>query len=210
MPLVTNVYVDGFNFYYRCVKDTPYKWLDFAKWSANLLGPNFTINRIRYYTARIRPLPGNPDAPLRQAMLLRALATIPNLTITYGHFLRSKPRLRLANPPPGGPDTVKVVKFSEKGSDVNLATDLIVDAFDGDCEAAAIISSDSDLLGPIKLVRRRFGLRIAIVRLPRGHSIELEKEADAIVKVHAGLLKASQFPATLTDAVGTFTKPAAW
>ena len=210
MPLVTNVYIDGFNFYYRCVKGTPYKWLDISKWATGLLAPDFTIKRIRYYTARVRSLPGNPDAPLRQAMLLRALATIPNLTITYGHFLRSKPRLRLANPPPGGPDTVQVVKYSEKGSDVNLATDLLADAFDGDCEAVAIVSSDSDLLGPIKLVRQRFGSRIVIVRLPRGHSIELEKEADYVIKVHSGLLQASQFPPALKDAVGAFTKPAAW
>ena len=35
MPMKTNIYIDGFNLYYGCVKDTPYKWLDLAK----LCGP---------------------------------------------------------------------------------------------------------------------------------------------------------------------------
>ena len=30
----TNVYVDGFNLYYSCLKDTPYKWLDLLTLSA--------------------------------------------------------------------------------------------------------------------------------------------------------------------------------
>ncbi len=26
--MLTNVYVDGFNLYYGCLKGTPYRWLD--------------------------------------------------------------------------------------------------------------------------------------------------------------------------------------
>ena len=27
-PLITNLYIDGFNLYYRALKDTPFRWLD--------------------------------------------------------------------------------------------------------------------------------------------------------------------------------------
>lgn len=205
-----NVYVDGFNFYYRCVQGTAFKWLNLAAFSTGLLKPPFVLNRVRYYTARVRRLPTNPDAPIRQQVYLRALATLPNVSIAYGHFLENRLRLRLVNPPPGGPDTALVTKFSEKGSDVNLATDLLLDAFRKDCEAALIVSSDSDLLGPIRAVKKEFGHRVGIALMQKGFSAELTKEADFVRRVRAGLLAASQFPPTLTDARGQFSRPASW
>lgn len=27
-PLRTRIYIDGYNFYYGCLRGTPYKWLD--------------------------------------------------------------------------------------------------------------------------------------------------------------------------------------
>ena len=29
--MITNVYIDGFNLYYRALKDTPFRWLDLRK-----------------------------------------------------------------------------------------------------------------------------------------------------------------------------------
>jgi hypothetical protein len=57
---------------------------------------------------------------------LRALRTLPKVSIHYGHFLESVTRMPKSNPPP---NTVEVIKREEKGSDVNLATYLLVDAF---------------------------------------------------------------------------------
>jgi len=73
MPTV-NAYIDGFNFYYGCVKGTPYKWLDLSKLCHLLLPKGFQLSRIRYFTARVAGLPGNPDASTRQNIYLRALA----------------------------------------------------------------------------------------------------------------------------------------
>jgi len=39
--LRTNVYIDGFNFYYGAVKGTPYRWLDFAQFCAVLPAPGY-------------------------------------------------------------------------------------------------------------------------------------------------------------------------
>ena len=64
MTMRTHVYVDGFNFYYGCVKGTPFKWLDLAKFCKILLPPN-DIRAIKYFTARVDSRPGDPDQATR-------------------------------------------------------------------------------------------------------------------------------------------------
>ncbi|SEU34124.1 NYN domain-containing protein [Nonomuraea wenchangensis] len=143
-----NVYVDGFNLYYGCLKGTSYKWLDLSALCRKLL-PRDDITRIRYFTARITARPGDPDSPTRQDTYLRALGTIPQMSVHYGHFQETRPRMPLATPDPSGPRTVKVIKTEEKGSDVNLASYLLLDSFHGDCDVAVVISNDSDLREPL-------------------------------------------------------------
>ena len=89
----TNVYIDGFNLYYGALRDNPpLKWLDVSAMCRRLL-PNDQMNRIRYFTARVGALPHDQQAPARQDVYLRALTTIPNLTIHYGWFARRSTRL---------------------------------------------------------------------------------------------------------------------
>jgi hypothetical protein len=80
------VYIDGFNLYYGALKRTLYKWLDLSTLCQIML-PNDTVETIHYYTARVSARPHNPSAPIDQQVYLRALRTIPNLTITLGRFL---------------------------------------------------------------------------------------------------------------------------
>lgn len=137
-----NVYIDGFNLYYGLKHyerlGRRYKWLDLAALCRAEL-PNDTIHRIRYCTALVQPRPYNPGQDIRQQIYLRALRTIPNLSIDYGHFLQSYVWMALRNPPPGGNAVVEVIKTEEKGSDVNLATRLLCDGFAGDYEVAVVI-----------------------------------------------------------------------
>lgn len=204
-----NVYVDGFNLYYGALKGTPYKWLDIAALCGLLLKGD-TVNRIRYFTARVQAEPRDPDKPTRQGLYLRALRTTPNLTIHYGHYLSHPVRMALTDPVRGQLRTVEVMKTEEKGSDVNIATFLLLDAFDADYELAVVISNDSDLLLPIQTVRRRFGLNIGVLNPQQKPSVVLQREADFFRPIRQGPLSGSQFPATLTDARGTFTKPTGW
>jgi hypothetical protein len=107
--MATNVYVDAFNLYDGCLKGTPYRWLDLSAHCRRLL-PKDRINRIRYFTATISARPDNPDAPQRQQVCLRALETIPWLSLHYGHYLSHVTRMPLAHPRRGGARTVEVVK----------------------------------------------------------------------------------------------------
>jgi NYN domain len=208
----TNVYVDGFNLYYGCLKGTPYRWLDLRA-LCRLLLPRNTIGRIRYFTARIQARNNDQHGPVHQAAYLRALATLPEVSIHLGQFKTGPVRMPLAHPLPGGPATVEVIKTEEKGSDVNLATYLLSDAFHSDCEVSVVISNDSDLLEPIRVVCHDLGRKIGIINPhpPRKRSRELLAIPPTFYKqIRPSGLARSQFPRTLTDAQGKIHKPANW
>ncbi len=205
----TNVYVDGFNLYYGAVRGTPYRWLDLAR-LCRLLLPQHTVNRIRYFTALIQPRDDDPQQAQRQQAYIRALQTIPNLTVHYGLFLTRPVRMPLASPPPNGPRTVDVLRTEEKGSDVNLATHLLVDGFDSDFELAVIISNDSDLVEPIKIIRARLGLPVGVLNPHPNQSRALRDAATFYRYIREGPLQGSQFPTTISDKTGTITKPPTW
>lgn len=210
--VITNVYVDGFNLYYGSLRGTAHKWLDLGVLCRKLL-PTNNVKRIRYFTATVSPRPDDVQAAVRQAAYLRALRTIPEVSIHLGHFLVHQTRMPLAHPPLRGPKTVEVMKTEEKGSDVNLATYLLADAFRNDAQCFVVISNDSDLREPIRMVTHELALRVGVVNPhpPKKRSRALlDCQPTFFKQIRASALAASQFPDTLTDADGTITKPAKW
>jgi hypothetical protein len=202
-----NIYVDGFNLYYGAIKNTPFKWLDLLKMS-QLLFPNDTINKIKYFSARVSARPSDPDQPIRQSTYWRALQTIPNLSIVEGSFLVKPVMMPLANTSPQA--YARVIKTEEKGSDVNLAVHLLNDGYKNDYELAVMITNDSDLLEPMRIVKQELNLPVGLVNPQKHPSFHLKQHATFIKQIRTGVLSASQFPASLTDAKGTFHKPASW
>lgn len=209
VPMKTNVYVDGFNLYYRCLRGTPYKWLDVSAVCRRVF-PTHQIHRIRYFTARVRGTENDPQKPQRQATYIRALKTIPNLFVHYGRFLSHRRRMRLATPPPSGPQSVEVIRTEEKGSDVNLATFLLVDGFQGDYDVAIVVSNDSDLEKPIQLIQEKLGLKVDVLSPSKNPSWKLKEVARWYRRIWPSTLKACQFPPMLEDENGTFAKPDCW
>lgn len=207
----TNVYIDGFNLYYGCIRNSPYRWLDIEAFCQRLL-PSETIKRIRYFTARVSATPNDPGAPSRQAIYLRALGTLPKVSIHYGHFLTNRVWMPLVNPPASGPKKAQVLKTEEKGSDVNLAAFALLDAFQKDCDTVVIISNDSDLKEPVSMLRYELGMKVGVINPhpPNRRSRVLSKEANFFKQIRPQALATSQFNPTLTDAVGKFHKPKGW
>jgi hypothetical protein len=210
-----NVYVDGFNLYHGAVRGTQYKWLDLLKLCRFML-PEFEIRTIRYFTALVSSRPDNPGQTTRQLTYLRALRTIPCLTIHEGFFLKSRIRARLTSPIvclETSPcalrvQTVEVFKTEEKGSDVNIASHLLVDAFHNAFDVAAVISNDSDLAYPIEVVRQEFRKQVGIVNprknLARGLIVDFHRP------IRERVLRACQFPYVIKDAHGVVSKPSTW
>ncbi|HXW46302.1 MAG TPA: NYN domain-containing protein [Streptosporangiaceae bacterium] len=205
-----NFYVDGFNLFYGCLKGTQYKWLDLEA-LFQLLVPTHDIKRIRYFTARISGRSDKPDSPTKQDAYLRALATSPKVTIHYGKFLQSVVRMPLAVPRPGH-KTVEVIKTEEKGSDVNLATYLLIDAIRGDCDLAVVVSNDSDLCEPIRIVKDEYRVPVGLLNPHLHASSDLRKLSPTFQKqIRKGPLAASQFAPQLVNSRGQkISKPADW
>ena len=205
----TNIYIDGLNLYYRALRGTPCRWLDVGK-LARLLLSQHQISRIRYLTALVSNRPGDPTQAQRQQAYLRALLTVPDLTIHYGHLLSKTKWRPLAQQPDTGPRTVKILDTEEKGSDVNLASYLLLDGFDDEYDMAVVVSNDSDLQLPIRMVRDRLNKQVGVFDPSRRRSFELHSAASWYRPLRQGPLKASQFPDKLSDARGSVTRPAVW
>ncbi len=209
--MITNVYIDGFNLYYRALKDTPFRWLDLRK-LAETLFPQDNIHRVCYFTARLDARPSNPGQAQRQLIYLRALATLYSLNIYFGTFRTGVKRRPLAEPLPGLPTHVLVRDSEEKGSDVNLATRLLVDGFKGEYEQAVVVSNDADFASAMRYVRDDLGLRVTLVNPDARNASprELAEAATYVKRLWKSHLRRSQLPETVTDEVGDITKPTGW
>lgn len=207
----TRVYVDGYNLYYACLRRSPYKWLNIHQLATTAL-PRNTIDKVRYFTARVSARPHDPTQPQRQETYLRALTTVPAIETHFGHFLTHEVSMPDAAAwQTGAYQPVRVIKTEEKGSDVNLATHLLLDAVDDRFDVAVIISNDSDLVEPIRLVKQRFGKAIAILRYRDTRiSGALRPLANYVKTFGPTALANAQFPATMQDVIGSFHKPSSW
>jgi uncharacterized LabA/DUF88 family protein len=204
----TFVYIDGFNLYYRGIKNTPYKWLDLKLLCQKVLDPTHKIESIKYFTALVSGR-GDPQKPIRQQTYIRALKKyIPEISIYYGHFLSNCVSAPLANPV-SNQKYVKIIKTEEKGSDVNLATHLLNDAWLNKYDCAVIISNDSDLIEAINLVKQQHKRKIGLILPPDCYpSKTLMKKVNFIKKLRRNTIISSQLPNPIPGT--NIHKPLTW
>ena len=206
----TIIYVDAFNLYYGCLRKTPHKWLDLTELARRNLQPHHEILAIKYFTAQVIPRSNDPDQAGRQRCYFRALSTVSNLEIVFGHFLQHEVTMPIANPLPSEPKSVRVTKIEEKGSDVNLACQLVHDAHKGGFECAVLITGDSDLAAPVRIVRDDLKLPVGVINPQKRPCVELKKHATFYRHIRKGSLPKSQFPNRMKDEDGEFSKPSRW
>lgn len=217
--LRTFVYIDGLNLYYRALKGTAHKWLDLEKFCQSSLHTSNIILSIQYYTA---PVSGkiNVDAPKDQRIYFSALETLNSVTTHLGKFQVKKKDLRLAtplhfNPEPTSPVvpipvTARVLAMEEKGTDVNLAVHLVRDAFLGKFDHAVIVTNDTDLMEPIRIVTQDLGLNVTLLTPVPNPAGSLTKYVTGVRHINETNLKNSQLAATITHGAKTIIKPADW
>jgi len=204
----TNVYVDGFNLYYGAVKGTPLKWLDIKRY-CELAFPKNRIHEVHYCTAIVQDASWDPHQSSRQQTYIRALEAT-GVEVHYGSFQSNVVRMPLANPPRRGSRMVEVVKTEEKGSDVALGALLVAHGYQARYEAAIVVSNDSDLVLPIRIVREELGLPVGILNPHPRFSVELSKVASFKKPIRGGVLAAAQLPLEIKDKRGTIQKPSTW
>ena len=211
----TNIYIDGFNLYFLSLKNTNYKWLDVKK-LCSFYFPNNNIQNIKYFTADIKARLNEPDKHIRQQIYLRALKTIPEIEIIKGYYQEKEKKLPLiingkVAIKNGKVKTVKVLKSEEKGSDVNLASYLLKDAYEKNFDEAIIVSNDSDLMVPITIVIKELMIPVHILNPDKNSKSDVfKKVANSTRKIQNKRLKKALFDNRLEDSIGIFTKPTNW
>lgn len=207
-----SVYVDGFNLYYRALRKSPHKWLNLWALAQNLLDEGDQLTTLRYFTARVSSRAVDPDAPKRQQLYLSALQTLPNCRIHYGRFLSNNKWRPIAHPTWDPHVCVEVMNTEEKGSDVNLATHLLNDAWHGRFEAALIFTQDTDLLETMRIVKNELGKIVGLVWLDgRQPSAKFARASSFVRHITPSRLATAQFRDELMGRNGhMIRKPPGW
>jgi uncharacterized LabA/DUF88 family protein len=218
----TIIYVDGFNLYYRMLEQRPdLKWLNIKQVAEKTLRPENQIIGVRYYTARVSGR-HDPQAPGRQQVYFDVLSTIPEISLHMGNFLSTKKFAGLVHPPSFRPHlvaplpqpwpvVVRVHKTEEKGSDVNLASHLLLGAFRNEYDVAAVLSNDTDLVEPIRIATQELGKVVGLLSPVSAPAPQLRVVSSFVRHIKISDLASSQFPDTVLLADGTtVSKPPSW
>lgn len=215
----TVVYIDGFNLYYRALKGTPFKWLNIHTLVESVLPKNLDIQEVNYYTARVSGRI-NPNSPRDQHLYLKALASLPKVRLHFGSFQTQNKWMFLNQPvlfrPTGqgilnpNPKYVYVVKTEEKGSDVNLGVHLVRDALLGKFDHAAVITNDTDLAEPLRIVTAEAGLQVTLISPGNRPAATLMKYATNVRHLGNYLSSNQLAKAIVLNDGSIVTKPADW
>ena len=198
-------YIDGYNLYYGIRGEAWQRllWLDLNRLAKSLLRDSQDLLVTKYFTARI----SSPEAKRkRQSDYLEALETHcgVSLKMFFGHYQSEPWKCAHCN---------KVVPVShEKKTDVNIAVEVMTDAFRDAFDTALLISADSDLVPVVLAVRRLFPTKSIVVAFPPARSsVELKNEANACIAIGRAKLAGSQLPETVRKPDGRILqRPAKW
>jgi uncharacterized LabA/DUF88 family protein len=188
-------FVDGFNLYHA-INDLGcdyYKWVNLRK----LL--EFFIDRtahrlvsIFYFSAFASWLPG-PYA--RHQQYVKALRANGVVTV-LGRF-----KTKILNCRKCG---CEWSAHEEKESDVNIALWMLDRAYRNEYDRGYLVSSDSDLVPAVKLLRKRFPEKVvkAIAPPERRHGKEIAQVATSLASIKKVHLARSLLPARIYDSSG--------
>ncbi|NTW17334.1 MAG: NYN domain-containing protein [Syntrophaceae bacterium] len=182
------VYVDGFNLYFGMLDAgiDKGKWLNVKLLAENLLKPNQHLSDVHYFTSRVS---NDPDKQKRQSTYIEALESV-GVRIHYGHYQ-------------SGSVTCKRCQhlwatYNEKMTDVNIATRMLIDAYQDRYDMAMLISGDSDLVPPIRAVHDLFpSKRVFVAFPPKRHNQTIAICAKGSMTIGRRKIIESQFPETV-------------
>ncbi len=179
------VYLDGFNFYHGLMAKGwgRYRWLDFRALMEQRIREGQALESIKYFTASVTH---EPNRLPRQDTYVRALEAHSGVQVIKGTFeMRDKqcPECKAWYKRP-----------QEKRTDVNIATHLLADAFDGAMDTVYLICADADLVPAVAFAKERFGTKFVLIDPPRRHSNELADLVDHHWHFTENQLRGCQLP----------------
>ncbi|SRR6266446_4529752 len=157
-PIRTAIYIDGFNLFYW-LKPLPYRWVDLKALCLGAIQQPNKDNKVvavKYFTARVSDTRYDVKKSTRQDTYINALkAHIPEFKVQYGEFRRNEKQMPRANRDGTTGPLVWVMDTEEKGSDVNLAVELVNDAWCDLYDLAIVVSNDSDLEHAVRIAKKK-------------------------------------------------------
>lgn len=195
-------YVDGFNLYFG-MREAGFdncRWLNIKLLVQKLLKPHQELIGVKYFTSRVS---NNPDKQKRQSTYIDALEST-GAKVVYGNYQdKSEECLRCGH-------IWRTAK--EKMTDVNIATAIMVDAFQDNYDTAMLISGDSDLTPPIREVHRLFNnKRVFIAFPPKRHNSSMALVAKGSEIIGRKKLVDAQFDEEVESKIGyKLKRPKEW
>jgi uncharacterized LabA/DUF88 family protein len=167
----------------------------------NLLKRHQSLMHTKYFTTVVKQ---PPDKEKRQSLYLEALQTLSDVKIFYGHWLSNPVTCRKCG------HTYEA--YHEKMTDVNIAVELMSDVFQDRLDMALLVSADSDLVGPVKVISRLFPQKQVIVAFPPARfSDALKGAAHGYIFVGRNVLSKSVFPDQVVKSDGfVLSRPPEW
>ena len=157
------VYVDGFNFYYGLKGDPKWKryyWLDIVKFFEKFMKPDQELIKVKYFSAR----PDNQEKNARQYAFFQANMENSRFQLILGKYLKKKITcFNCGN---------IINTYEEKESDVRIATQIVSDSYEKNCDIAIVVSADSDMIPSVELAKQA-GQKVFIYFLPNHYSSNL-------------------------------------
>jgi len=199
------LYVDGFNLYFgmKAAGLLRFCWLDVVELGAQLLMPGQTLVMAKYFTALIQ---GPEEKRLPKAAHLEALHAYlgPRISVVLGRYQSQLLQCRACG--------VERPVWSEKKTDVNIAVELVVDAFEDRFDTAILVTADSDLVPAIEAIRAVFpAKRVVVAFPPERRSKELRQSAHAAFPLGRAKLAHAQLPDLVTKPNGVaLRRPPGW
>ena len=160
-----------------------------------------------------RTIDATPRVTLPEGEHPVTLPETADQVLPVGRYSKRRPRAYRGRKILGWPVKNAVIAEShtmeEKGTDVNLAVHLLNDAWMDRFDVAAVVSNDTDLVEPIRLVAEERGKEvIAVCPRPSLSAHRLKDVASRVRHIRKRMLQASQFPDCIPGT--SIMRPESW
>jgi len=167
------IFIDGSNLYHSLKNYFKRTDLDLGKFCRKLLGRRQLV-RIYYYNAKVGQRQ-EPELYKQQQAFLSGINAIPYTELRLGRLVYT------SNWP--------TVPPYEKGTDVQLATDMITHSYKGNYDVGILVAGDNDFAGAVQAVKDN-GKHVEVALFGKqGTSQQLRSVADRVISINSRILK---------------------
>ena len=167
------IFVDGSNLYHSLKNHFKRMDLDLGRFCRKILQKRQLV-RIYYYNAKVGQKQ-EPELYKQQQAFFAGVNAIPYTELRLGRLVYTN---QWPNVPP-----------YEKGTDVQLATDMITHSYKSNYDVANLVAGDNDFAGALQAVKDN-GKHVEVALFGKqGTSQQLRTAADRVITINSRLLK---------------------